>query len=83
MKHFCLLVLFIGAATAASDTDGLITGALKFVKDCNDKSITLCIKVRRIGNLMPNFECEKIRGEVKSANKKFNFKENLMLNFGS
>jgi hypothetical protein len=67
MKHFYLLVLLIGAASATSDTDGLITGALKFVKDCNDKSITLCIKVRRIGNLMPNFECEKIRGVLKEV----------------
>ena len=45
MKPFCFLILLIGAV-AASDTDGLITGALKFVKDCNDKSITLCVKVR-------------------------------------
>lgn len=54
MKHFYLLVLLVGAATAASDTDGLITGALKFVKDCNDKSITLCIKVSRIANFKLN-----------------------------
>lgn len=46
MKPFCFLILLIGAV-AASDTDGLITGALKFVKDCNDKSITLCVKVRK------------------------------------
>lgn len=47
MKPFCFLILLIGAV-AASDTDGLITGALKFVKDCNDKSITLCVKERAI-----------------------------------
>lgn len=47
MKPFCLVVLLIGAAAAASnDADGLISTALKFVKDCNDKSITLCVKVR-------------------------------------
>lgn len=47
MKPFCFLVLLIGVA-AAADTDGLITGALKFVKDCKDSSITLCIKERAI-----------------------------------
>lgn len=55
MKHFYLLVLLVGAATAASDADGLISGALKFVKDCNDKSITLCIKVRLIENFKLNY----------------------------
>lgn len=50
MKPFCFLVLLISVA-AAADTDGLITGALKFVKDCNDKSITLCIKVRKSGEI--------------------------------
>lgn len=59
MKHFYLLVLLVGAATAASDTDGLISGALKFVKDCNDKSITLCIKVRRIDDFKLNF-CDNL-----------------------
>jgi len=48
MKPFCFLILLIGAAAATSDTDGLITGALKFVKECNDKSITLCVKVRKL-----------------------------------
>lgn len=46
MKNFYLLVLFIGAVAASTDTDGLLTTALKFVKDCNDRSITLCVKVR-------------------------------------
>ncbi|CAG9808806.1 unnamed protein product [Chironomus riparius] len=47
MKLFCFLILLIGAV-AASHTHGLITGALKFAKDCNDKSITLCVKERTI-----------------------------------
>lgn len=46
MKQFLVILVFVAAASAASESDGLITTALKFVKDCNDKSITLCIKVR-------------------------------------
>lgn len=68
MKHFYLLVLLVGAATAASDTDGLISGALKFVKDCNDKSITLCIKVRRIRDFLLNFGVNIIHSTDESWN---------------
>jgi hypothetical protein len=46
MKQFCVLLVLVAAASAASDTDGLVSTALRFVKDCNDKSLTLCIKVR-------------------------------------
>lgn len=47
MKQFCVLLVLVAAVSATSESDGLLTTALKFVKDCNDKSITLCIKVRR------------------------------------
>jgi hypothetical protein len=46
MKQFYVLFVLVAAASAASDSDGMITTALKFVKDCNDKSMVLCIKVR-------------------------------------
>jgi hypothetical protein len=46
MKQFIVFLVFVAAATAASDSDSVLTTTLKFVKDCNDKSITLCIKVR-------------------------------------
>jgi hypothetical protein len=53
MKQFCVLLVLVAAASAASDTDGLVTTALKFVKDCNDKSLTLCIKVRIYKKCLP------------------------------
>lgn len=46
MKQFYVFFVLAAAASATSDSDGLITTALKFVKDCNEKSLTLCIKVR-------------------------------------
>ena len=66
MKPFCFLILLIGAV-AASDTDGLITGALKFVKDCNDKPITLCVKVRKRAE--KNKTKKKLSHEKLCANK--------------
>lgn len=45
-----LLYVFIGlfALAAASDSDdGLLSSALTFVKECGEKSMVLCIKVRR------------------------------------
>lgn len=45
MKQFVVFLFFVVAASAASDSDSILTTTLKFVKDCNDKSITLCIKV--------------------------------------
>lgn len=47
MKQFYVFLVLVVAASATSESDGLLTTALKFVKDCNEKSITLCIKVRR------------------------------------
>lgn len=48
MKQFVVLfaVLAVAAAAPQSETDGLLTSALKFVKDCGDKSMVLCVKVR-------------------------------------
>jgi hypothetical protein len=46
MKQFCVLLVFIAVAQAQS-FDGLLKQSLDFVKDCNDKSLTLCIKVRK------------------------------------
>lgn len=47
MKSLCVLVVAIAVASASpSETDGLLTTALKFVKDCGDKSMFLCLKVR-------------------------------------
>lgn len=48
MKQFYVLLILVVAVSATSESDGLITTALKFVKDCDDKSLTLCIKVRII-----------------------------------
>lgn len=45
MKQFYVFFVLVVAASATSESDGLITSTLKFVKDCNDKSLTLCIKV--------------------------------------
>ena len=41
-----MLFVLIVAASATSEGDGVITSALKFVKDCEADSLTLCIKVR-------------------------------------
>lgn len=46
MKQFCVLLVLVAAASAASDADGVVSTALKFVKDCQGNSLTLCIKVR-------------------------------------
>lgn len=48
MKQFCVFLMIVVVASASSESDGLLTTALKFVKDCNDKSITLCIKERAL-----------------------------------
>lgn len=34
------------AAAAPSESDSLLSTSLKFVKDCGDKSMVLCFKVR-------------------------------------
>lgn len=47
MKIFCVFIaIFAVAAASSSETDGLLTTALKFVKECGDKSMVLCMKVR-------------------------------------
>lgn len=49
MKTFVVFVaLFAVAAAAQSETDGLLSSALKFVKDCGDKSMVLCLKERAL-----------------------------------
>lgn len=47
MKQFYVFLVLAVAGSATSDSDGLIKTALKFVKECNEKSLTLCIKVRQ------------------------------------
>lgn len=49
MKIICVFIaIFAVAAASSSENDGLLTTALKFVKDCGDKSMVLCMKVRII-----------------------------------
>lgn len=51
LKRFTVLValtLTLGLTAASvvpSETDGLLTTALHFVKECGDKSMFLCMKV--------------------------------------
>ncbi|GAB0087557.1 osiris 9 [Sergentomyia squamirostris] len=49
MKSLCVLIVAIAVASASpSETDGLLTTALKFVKECGDKSMVLCLKERAL-----------------------------------
>jgi hypothetical protein len=49
MKSFVVFVAILAVATAVpSETDGLLSTALKFVKECGDKSMTLCLKERAL-----------------------------------
>lgn len=49
MKQFVVLFAVLAVAAAApSETDGILSSALKFVKDCGDKSMVLCVKVREV-----------------------------------
>lgn len=53
MKQFCVLLAFIAIAAAVpSETDTLLSSTLKFVKDCGDKSMFLCLKVRELLSLI-------------------------------
>lgn len=57
MKLFVVLVaIFAVAAAAPSETDNLLTSALRFVRDCGDKSMVLCAKVpiRYLRQQQPN-----------------------------
>lgn len=49
MKKICVLFSIITIATASlnTETDNLLSTALKFVRDCGDKSMLLCAKVSR------------------------------------
>lgn len=50
MKKICVLFSIITIATASlnTETDSLLSTALKFVRDCGDKSMLLCAKVSKI-----------------------------------
>jgi hypothetical protein len=48
MKHFCIILALVALTSAASETDGVLSTALKFVKDCGDKSMVLCLKERAL-----------------------------------
>ncbi|EDS30693.1 osiris 9 [Culex quinquefasciatus] len=60
MKQFVVLFAVLAVAAAApSETDGLLSSALKFVKDCGDKSMVLCVKERAlqyVDNVQGNIE---------------------------
>jgi hypothetical protein len=48
MKRFCVLFAILAVASAApAESDGLVATALRFVKDCGDKSMVLCMKVSK------------------------------------
>lgn len=49
MKKICVLFSIITIATASmnSETDSLLSTALKFVRDCGDRSMFLCAKVSK------------------------------------
>lgn len=54
MKQFYVLfaVLAVAVAAPSSEADGILTSALKFVRDCGEKSIVLCAKVSRPSRLV-------------------------------
>lgn len=46
MKNLCVLIALVGIVNAIpSETDGLLTSALKMIKECGDNSMFLCMKV--------------------------------------
>lgn len=45
MKILLCLSLIAYAAAVPSETDGLLSTALTFVKECGDRSMFLCMKV--------------------------------------
>lgn len=49
MKEICVLLAIISVALGAPsyENEGLLTSTIKFVKDCGDKSMVLCFKVRQ------------------------------------
>lgn len=54
MKKICVFLSIITIATASmnSETDNLLSTALKFVRDCGDKSMLLCAKVSKLRNFI-------------------------------
>lgn len=62
MKKICVLFSIITIATASlnTETDNLLSTALKFVRDCGDKSMLLCAKVSKFSF---NKKKEKIRNQ--------------------
>lgn len=49
MKEICVLLAIFSVALGAPsyESEGLLTSTIKFVKDCGDKSMVLCFKVRK------------------------------------
>lgn len=49
MKKICVLLSIISIATASvnTETDNLLSTALKFVRDCGDRSMLSCAKVSK------------------------------------
>lgn len=49
MKEICVLLAIFSVALGAPsyENEGLLTSTIKFVKDCGDKSMVLCFKVRQ------------------------------------
>lgn len=61
MKKICVLFSIITIATASmnTETDNLLSTALRFVRDCGDKSMLLCAKERALNYV------DNINGDVK------------------
>jgi hypothetical protein len=75
MKHFCIILALVALSRAApSESDGILSTALKFVKDCGDKSMVLCLKVSK--NSITEKKC-KIDSEFKSQNCNVNNKRKV------
>lgn len=49
MKEICVLLAILSVALGApsQESEGLLSSTIKFVKDCGDKSMVLCMKVRK------------------------------------
>ncbi|XP_050087572.1 uncharacterized protein LOC126572371 [Anopheles aquasalis] len=59
MKQFLVLfaVLAVAVAAPSNEADGMLTSALKFVRDCGQQSIVLCAKERALNlDLNQNFQ---------------------------
>lgn len=55
MSRVCLLFAILSVAYGAPsyESEGFLTSTIKFVKDCGDKSMILCLKVRRSSKKKP------------------------------